>query len=96
MATSCLVFHWYFAFVVILNQYTVSAQMQATCDDLVMESVEVAEGDNVVLNVSISRKEYYKGSIFLWKKGNEELNRCTAPCEQTYWQRGNCRAYTEK
>ena len=93
MATSCLVFHWYFTFVIILNQYTVSAR--ATCDELVMESMEVTEGDNVVLNVSISRNEYYKGSIFLWKKGNEEFNRCTAHCEQTYWQRGNCKAYGE-
>ena len=38
-----------FVFVTILNQYTESAQ--AAYHDLVIESMEVAEGDNVVLHV---------------------------------------------
>ena len=92
MATNCSVFHSYFAFVIILNQYTVS--FQVACKDPVIDSVGVTEGDNVVLNVSIST-DYYKGSILLWKKGNEELTRCTAPCDGTHWQRGNSRAYGE-
>ena len=82
-----------FVFVTILNQYTVSAQVE--CDDPVIESVEVAEGDNVVLRVKLSSDEYFSSSIFSWKKGNEELVRCTTPvpCVLKRCQKGNCITY---
>ena len=58
--------------------------------------MEVTEGDNVVLNVTISGNDNFRNTIFLWTKGNEELTRCTAhDCDRTHWQRGNCKAYGE-
>ena len=68
-----------FVFVTIFNQHTVGAPV--ACDDLVTKSLNVTEGEDVFLNVTISRHQYFLDSIFLWKKGNEELSQCATPCE---------------